>query len=50
MRLLTGQLEEVRHGIQTVLQRLDGLVKDVDFRLTEIERGRTGDARPCGWR
>ncbi|MBT3371453.1 MAG: tol-pal system protein YbgF [Rhodospirillaceae bacterium] len=42
MRLLTGQLEEVRHGIQTVLQRLDGLVKDVDFRLTEIERGRTG--------
>ncbi|MDP6829629.1 MAG: tol-pal system protein YbgF [Alphaproteobacteria bacterium] len=38
MRLLTGQLEEVRHGIQTVLGRLDSLVKDVDFRLTEIER------------
>ncbi|MBT4043707.1 MAG: tol-pal system protein YbgF [Rhodospirillaceae bacterium] len=42
MRRLTGQLEEVRHGIQTVLQRLDGLVKDVDFRLTEIERRQTG--------
>jgi tol-pal system protein YbgF len=41
MRRLTGQLEEVRHGIQTVLQRLDGLVKDVDFRLTEIERGQS---------
>ena len=39
MRRLTGQLEEVRHGIQTVSRRLDGLVKDVDFRLTEIERG-----------
>jgi len=41
MRQLTGQLEEVRHGIQTVLQRLDSLVKDVDFRLTEIERRQT---------
>jgi tol-pal system protein YbgF len=40
MRILTGQLEEVRHGIQTVLQRLDNLVKDVDFRLIELERGR----------
>jgi tol-pal system protein YbgF len=38
MRGLTGQLEEVRHGIQTMLQRLDGLVNDVEFRLTEIER------------
>ncbi len=37
MRNLTGQLEEVRHGMATMLQRLDGLVKDVDFRLTEIE-------------
>lgn len=39
MRRLTGQLEEVRHGMATMLRRLDGLVKDVDFRLTEIERG-----------
>ncbi|MFP6705571.1 MAG: tol-pal system protein YbgF, partial [Alphaproteobacteria bacterium] len=37
MRRLTGQLEEVRHGMARMLQRLDGLVKDVDFRLTEIE-------------
>ncbi|MDA1097619.1 MAG: tol-pal system protein YbgF [Proteobacteria bacterium] len=41
MRRLTGQLEEVRHGIQTMTQRLDGLIKDVDFRLTEIERRQT---------
>ena len=37
MRRLTGQLEDVGHGMQTMLQRLDSLVKDVDFRLTEIE-------------
>ena len=37
MRRLTGQLEDVSHGMQTMLQRLDSLVKDVDFRLTEIE-------------
>ena len=37
MRRLTGQLEEVSHGMARMLQRLDGLVKDVDFRLTEIE-------------
>ncbi|MDP7546817.1 MAG: tol-pal system protein YbgF, partial [Alphaproteobacteria bacterium] len=42
MRRLTGQLEEVRHGIQTLLQRLDGLVRDVDFRLTELEHRRSG--------
>jgi tol-pal system protein YbgF len=38
MRRLTGQLEEVRHDMRTMLQRLDSLVNDVDFRLTEIER------------
>lgn len=38
MRRLTGQLEEVRHDMETMLQRLDSLVNDVDFRLTEIER------------
>ena len=37
MRGLTGQLEELGHGLHTVLGRLDKLVKDVDFRLTEIE-------------
>ena len=37
MRRLTGKLEDVGHGMQTMLQRLDNLVKDVDFRLTEIE-------------
>ena len=37
MRRLTGQLEDVGHGMQTMLQRLDSLVKDADFRLTEIE-------------
>ncbi len=42
MRRLTGQLEEVRHDMQTMLQRLDSLVNDVDFRLTEIERRISG--------
>ena len=42
MRHLTGQLEEVRHDMATMLQRLDGLVNDVDFRLTEIERRLAG--------
>lgn len=37
MRGLTGQLEELDHNMQIMLQRLDGLVKDVDFRLIEIE-------------
>lgn len=48
MRGLTGQLEEVRHGMQTMLQRLDGLVKDVEFRLTEIERRLSTAQRPEG--
>ncbi len=46
MRRLTGQLEEVRHGIQSMLQRLDGLVRDVDFRLTEIERRQANGPQP----
>lgn len=45
MRRLTGQLEEVRHGIQTISQRLDGLVKDVDFRLNELEHRQTAGAQ-----
>ena len=45
MRGLTGQLEEVRHGMQTMLKRLDGLVSDVEFRLTEIERRPTNAPR-----
>lgn len=38
MRRLTGRIEEVNHGIEIVRGRLDKLVADVDFRLSEIER------------
>jgi tol-pal system protein YbgF len=47
MRSLTGQLEEVQHGIRTVRNRLDALVKDVDFRLGELERRMAAMAKPA---
>lgn len=38
MRALTGEVERVAHDISQVAERLDKLVADVDFRLTEIEK------------
>lgn len=52
MRDLTGKLEEANHRAAQIQQRLDRLVGDVDFRLTQLERGggapaQSGDAAPA---
>ncbi len=53
MRDLTGKLEEANYRAAQIQQRLDKLVGDVDFRLTQLERGgaaapaQTGDAAPA---
>lgn len=38
LRQLNGEIERMGHEVRTFGQRLDKLVGDVDFRLTEIER------------
>lgn len=38
LRQLNGQIERIAHEVRSAGQRLDKLVGDVDFRLTEIER------------
>lgn len=38
LRALTGRVEEVAHGVDSLSQRLDKLVRDVDFRLSALER------------
>lgn len=40
IRQLTGRFEEVEFKASQAQRRLDKLVEDVDFRLTELERGR----------
>ncbi len=52
MRELTGKLEEANYRAAQIQQRLDKLVGDVDFRLTQLERGgaapaQSGDAAPA---
>ena len=37
LRRMTGQVEETRHQLNKVTNRLDKLVADVDFRLRELE-------------
>lgn len=52
LRNMTGRIEEVGFKIDQVRTRLDKLVEDVDFRLSEIERGLAGGqpsaAAPAG--
>lgn len=38
-RELTGKIEELGYNIRQLSQRLDKLVGDVDYRLSQIERG-----------
>lgn len=38
LRTMTGQMEKTRHDIEQVTVRLNKLIADVDFRLTDIER------------
>ncbi|MCH9019568.1 MAG: tol-pal system protein YbgF [Proteobacteria bacterium] len=38
MRMLTGRVEEVGFRIDTVVNRIDKLIGDVDFRLSAIEK------------
>lgn len=47
IRTLTGQIEEIAHGIDLVSDRVDKLIGDVDFRLTAIERAQ---AEAAGWK
>jgi len=47
MRTLTGQIEEMSHGIDQVSLRLDKLIGDVDFRLSAIEKAQ---AEADGWK
>lgn len=47
LRQLTGRVEEVDHKISTVTGRLDKLVADIDFRLSELEGGRV-TSQPAG--
>ena len=42
IRRLTGQLEELGFRLRQMTDRLDKLVTDVDFRLKEVEQGRSG--------
>ena len=48
MRQLTGRVEEVAHGIDLVGRRLEKLVADVDFRLTEIEAAQVAARSEAG--
>ena len=47
MRSLTGQIEELAHGIDQVGLRVDKLIGDVDFRLSAIEQAQ---AEADGWK
>src|SRR5690606_38365571 len=47
----TGQIEQMGHAVNQMQQRLDKLVADVDYRLSELERqvragGGAGGAQP----
>ena len=44
IRRLTGQLEEVDFRLRRLADRMDKLVNDVDFRLKELEHGRSAAA------
>lgn len=50
MRALTGRIEELQFGIDSIGRRLDKLIADVDFRLTQIEQAgpTTGGASTAG--
>jgi len=39
MQSLTGRIEEVNHNVDLLKAQLDKLSKDVDFRLSALERG-----------
>lgn len=41
VRLATGTMEEMDHRIRTIESQLEKLVSDIDFRLSELEQGRT---------
>ncbi|MFC7048621.1 tol-pal system protein YbgF [Emcibacter nanhaiensis] len=44
MRQLTGQVEETNYRLTQLANRLDTLVKDYEFRLSELEKGGAGGA------
>lgn len=46
IRTLTGRIEETGFQLNTISNRLDKLVSDVDFRLQALERGTPGQGQP----
>lgn len=51
LRSVTGSVEELGYQINQLTTRIDKLIGDVDYRLSELERGRvasTGQAPPQG--
>jgi tol-pal system protein YbgF len=48
VQALTGRIEEIGHNADTVKALLDKLSKDVDFRLTALEKGGAAPAGPNG--
>ncbi|MFC3674556.1 tol-pal system protein YbgF [Ferrovibrio xuzhouensis] len=47
VRALTGRFEEVEFKASQVQQNLDKLSKDIDFRLTQLERGQQPGVQPA---
>ena len=48
LRSLTGQVEEMRFVTDSVSERLDRLVADVDLRLQQLEQGALPPAGAAG--
>lgn len=46
MQNLNGKLEEVGHNVDVLKSQLERLQKDIDFRLTALERGGAPAAQP----
>ncbi|MGE0725159.1 MAG: tol-pal system protein YbgF [Alphaproteobacteria bacterium] len=42
IRQLTGRIEELGHQVRQLQEQAERAQRDIDFRLSEIERGRTG--------
>lgn len=47
IREMNGQIERIAHEVRSASQRMDKLVGDVDFRLTEIERQLSAIGQPA---
>lgn len=46
VRSVTGRVEETGHQIDQINQRLEKLIGDMDFRLSQLERGQASGTQP----